>query len=132
MPAGRAFRRATIGASALALLLPLGGCEEKAPSITIPIVVPVQVTLDLKPDAVTLAVGQTARLTPIVTGTTNQNATFASSNTSVATVTADGNVEARSAGTAVITAVSVADSTARDGSTVTVSAQPPPGAATSP
>jgi hypothetical protein len=99
----------------------LAACEET--TVLPPAGQDTVIVLDLKPDQATLfttAPGNTVQLTPIVTGTTNQGATYSSSNTSVATVNASGLVTAVAPGTAVITAVSAARATARDGSTITV------------
>lgn len=91
---------------------------------------PVVVTLNLLPDAATLTVGQTLQMTVVITNSTNQAATFASSNTAVATVNATtGLVTAVAQGIAVITATSAADATAKDASTITVNPAvvvPPP------
>lgn len=99
----------------------LGGaaCESKT-DVQVP-PTPVVVTLNIAPDPVpALTVGQTVQLVAVVTGSSNQSATWTSSNTTVATVDGTGKVEAKAAGVAVISAVSAADANARDAVTIQV------------
>ena len=96
----------------------LGACDN-----TEPVVTPPPVVVNLLPAAVTLnatAPGNTVQLTAVVTNTTNQAVTFASSNTAVATVNATGLVTAVAQGVAVNTATSAQDPTAKGASTITV------------
>ena len=79
-----------------------------------------QITLNLIPDAASVAVGQTVQMVSLVSGTTNTNVTYTSSAPAVATVSATGLVTGVAAGTAVITATSVANPNVRDASTITV------------
>ncbi len=89
---------------------------------------PPAVTLNLVPDAATLNIGQTLPMTVVIANSTNQAATFVSSNPAVATVNATtGLVTALTAGITVITATAAADANAKDASTITVNpAAPPP------
>jgi trimeric autotransporter adhesin len=89
---------------------------------------PPAVTLNLLPDAATLNVGQTLAMTVVITNSTNQAASFVSSNPAVATVNATtGVVTAVAQGITVITATAAADANAKDASTITVNppAAPP-------
>jgi nitrite reductase/ring-hydroxylating ferredoxin subunit len=92
---------------------------------TTPVVV-TPVTLNLLPDAATLNIGQTLAMTVVVTNSTNQAASFVSSNPAAATVNATtGLVTAVAAGITVITATSAADANAKDASTITVNPAAP-------
>lgn len=108
----------------LAAALASTGCDETKT----PIAPTVLISLLIAPDPVpSLTVGQTVQLVAIVSGTTNQNATWTSSNLAVATVSAAlGTVRCVAVGIAVITAVSTADATARDAVTVQCIAAPAP------
>jgi hypothetical protein len=97
----------------------LGACEDK--DVVQPTPEPPEVVLNIAPDPVpALEVGQTVQLVAIVSGSTNQGASWTSSNTAVASVNASGLVEAEGVGVAVITAVSAADANARDAVTIQV------------
>jgi hypothetical protein len=88
---------------------------------------PPPVTISLLPETATLTVGQTLALTVVVTNSTNQAATFVSSNPAAATVNpSTGVVTAVAAGITVITATAAADANAKDASTITVNAVVPP------
>lgn len=109
----------------LAALLLMPACEEK---ITVPpaIVTPgAIVNLVLVPASATAQVGQSVQFVSVVSGSTNQNATFTSSNTSVAAVSGIGLAVCVAPGVAAITAVSIADALARDASTLTCEASTP-------
>jgi hypothetical protein len=80
------------------------------------------------PDNATLNIGQTLAMTVVVTNSTNQAASFVSSNPAVATVNATtGVVTAVAQGITVITATAAADANAKDASTINVNppAAPP-------
>src|SRR5262245_27329863 len=101
----------------------LGACDET--QVVQP--PPPPVAISLLPETATLQVGQTLAMTVVVTNSTNQAATFVSSNPAAATVNATtGVVTAVAAGITVITATSAADANAKDASTITVAAVPPP------
>ena len=89
-----------------------GGFEARY-TITVPKVI--VKTLDLVNTSVTLPIGGTQKLIPILTpaNATDQSVTWTSDNTAVVTVDSDGNITAKAAGTAVITG------TTKDGSNKT-------------
>jgi hypothetical protein len=105
-------------------------CEDKEAPVA-PVTPPV-ITLTIAPKPVpNLAPGATFQLVAVVSGTTNQAASFTSSNTACATVNATSGLvsipaNAANGCTSVITAVSGADATARDAVTVTVQGTAPP------
>src|SRR5262245_17782991 len=110
-------RKALQLAAALALLLATGCDDNHGPALP----VDSTVSLSVAPDTASLQPGQTRQLVAVITGTSNQAATWSSNNQAVATVSATGLVTAGSTtGSAVITAVAQADNRARDVALVTV------------
>src|SRR5690606_20346942 len=81
------------------------------------------ITANLVPDAITLAVGESADFAAVVSGgdeDTPRTVSFSSGNDAVAAVSATGTVTANGTGTTTITATATADPNAKDVSTVTV------------
>lgn len=98
-------------------VLGLAACDKKDTIIEFP---DEDVVVTVSPASMTLEQGSTGTLIAVVTGDTNQNVTWASSNTAVATVSNAGVVTAVAPGTATITATSAADGNARGAALVTV------------
>lgn len=98
-------------------VLGLGACDKKDTIIEFP---DEDVVVTVSPANMTIEQGSTGTLIAVVTGDTNQNVTWASSNTAVATVSNAGVVTAVAPGTATITATSTVDATARGAALVTV------------
>src|SRR5688572_28155052 len=101
-------------------ILAFGACADQSPvgpgTVTI-----TTIALDLVPSTVSASVGQTVQFVAVVTGSTNQAATYTSSNTLIASVSSTGVANCLAEGIAVITATSSADPTARDASVLTCS-----------
>ena len=105
----------------LSLAVLSAACEDKTEVVIPPPENPIVV--NVVPDALTLAAGETGTLIATVTGgdaNTARTVTWASSNTNVATVDASGVVTAVANGVSTITATATADANARDAAAVTV------------
>lgn len=92
--------------SGLLALVVVAACESQPPLGPGRVVITQVITLTISPNPVpALSVGQSVQLTAIISGSTNQTATWSSSNVAVATVTQAGIVQCVAGGVAVIRAL---------------------------
>jgi uncharacterized protein YjdB len=104
----------------------LAGCESKPVVVEVPIIEPPETVLTVIPDTVTLLPGDTRQLVAVISGTTNQAASWTSSDSAIVSVQpTSGLVLAVAPGTAVVTAASVQVPRKRDSSSVRVLARNP-------